>query len=292
MEKKIVICFLALFLFGFTLADDLNLSANESVNNTNTVNITDLVNLINVSVGIIEIRNFFPTSVKPGDVQLNINIKNIGDKELKDVGAFISGNGFSSYEVVSIDSLIPGEKSYIIVNGNFKKSGDINLTIKINQEIFYRIVSVLNDSENIIIINKEFEENVTGQYNFLKNNYKILESSLQIKKDEGYDVSRVNLADLKVLIRDAQANILSGNFQQAKIKIDLANDEYETLNYRLENSEKISLASKLKENAVLFSTLAGAIITFFTLYELLRKKNEGLKETIKHLKYKEKVENS
>ncbi len=287
-----MICFLALFLFGFTLADDLNLSANESVNNTNTVNITDLVNLINVSVGIIEIRNFFPTSVKPGDVQLNINIKNIGDKELKDVGAFISGNGFSSYEVVSIDSLIPGEKSYIIVNGNFKKSGDINLTIKINQEIFYRIVSVLNDSENIIIINKEFEENVTGQYNFLKNNYKILESSLQIKKDEGYDVSRVNLADLKVLIRDAQANILSGNFQQAKIKIDLANDEYETLNYRLENSEKISLASKLKENAVLFSTLAGAIITFFTLYELLRKKNEGLKETIKHLKYKEKVENS
>jgi len=60
----------------------------------------------------------------------------------------------------------------------------------------------------------------------------------------------------------------------------------------MSNLSKVSLAAKLKDNAVLFSTLAGAIITFFTLYELLKRKKENIKEKIKSIQIKDKAGNS
>jgi hypothetical protein len=290
VKKSLFIFLFVLFLTGFVLAE------NESINNAGnqTGNFSGnetTIDLTNVSNATIEIRNFFPTSISIGDIQLNINVKNIGSSELTNLGAFISGDGFSSYDVVMVDSLLPGEKSYIIVNGNFKKSGNINLTIKINQEIFYKTVSVLDSSINISLKNKEFGENISNEFGVLKNNYAILESAVSTKKIEGYDVSGISLVDLKGLIRDAQAFILEENFIKAQVKINLAIDEHDSLKLKLENVKKISLSAKLKDNSVLFSTIAGAIITFFTLYELLKKKKENLKETIVSMKKKEVKEN-
>jgi len=286
----VFIC-LAVSVFGENdsiINDSLNGSANISEN----ISVNDSV-IENVSTTSIVIKNFFPKSANIGDVQLNINVQNIGDQELTNIAAFVSGNGFSSYDVVPIDSLKSQEKSYILISGNFKKSGEINLTIKINQEIFYQSVNVSDVAASASAqANQQLAANVTSMLAALKQNYSDLETNFQSKKDLGYDVAGVSLADLKILIRDAQSNILSGNYEQANIKIDLAKDEYSTQFEKLESVKKISITQKLKDNAVLFSTIAGAIIMFFTLYELLKKKKEDIKQKIKSIHVKDKNGNT
>jgi hypothetical protein len=286
------VLFIFILLAVAVLAENDTLVVNSTINDSINVS-NDTVVSVNVSSASIIIRNFIPTKVNVGDVQLSINVQNIGNSELTSLGAFVSGDGFSSYDVVPIDSLKPQEKSYILVSGNFKKAGSINLTIRINQEVFYEVVSVVDSSVNVSIqFNQQLEDNIGNNLAVLKQNYSELESALQIKKSEGYDVSGINLNDLKVMIRDAQSNLLSGNLDQANVKVDLAREEYFTQYEKLTVVKKISLGQKLKDNAVLFSTLAGAIITFFTLYELLKKKKETLSEKIRSIKVKDKNGNT
>jgi hypothetical protein len=264
------------------LNETANLSVNESV----------FINQTIIPSKTVEIKGFFPSSVKVGDVQLNINVQNLGDNELTSLGAFVSGDGFATYDMIPIDSLKSQEKSYILVSGNFRKAGEINLTIRINQETFYRAVNVTDSSAVLAQINKELENKVLFDYSVLKENYSSLEGIVSTKKSDGYDVSSIILSDLKSLLRSAQENILSGKINEANVKLGLARDEYEIQNAKLAEINKISLGQKLKDNAVLFSTLAGAIITFFTLYELLKKKKETLKQTIKSIKIKDENGNS
>jgi hypothetical protein len=294
MMKKIGLI-ISVFAFVFLVVNVFALD-NESIvlNETANLSINDSLsfNQIIVPNKSVDIKGFFPSSVKVGDVQLNINVQNLGDTELTSLGAFVSGDGFSTYDMIPIDSLKSGEKSYILVSGNFKKAGEINLTIRINQDVFYRVVNVTDSSAVLAQMNKDLEDRVTADYNILKQNYSDLESAVKLKKSQGYDVSGVGLTDLKSFLRSAQENILAKNFNEAAIKIGLAQDEYNSQVSNLDGVKKISLGQKLKENAVLFSTLAGAIITFFTLYELLKRKKEHLSEKIKSIKVKDKKGNT
>jgi hypothetical protein len=288
VKIEMIVLVSMVLLGGFAIAENETVVLNETlVNDTIQTNLTT-----NISSASLEIKNFFPREAKIGDIQLSINVHNIGDRELSSLYAFVSGDGFSSYNIVPIDSLQPREKSYILVSGNFRKAGAINLTIRINQETFYQTVNVLDDSDSVLAYNKELAANLSRELSILKNNYSVLESDIKTKKDEGYDVSGVSVADLKVMLRDAQTNLLSENLIQTKVKLDLAQEEYQIQFAKMSKLSKISLAFKLKDNAVLFSTLAGAIITFFTLYELLKRKKENLRETIKSIKIKDKAGNS
>jgi len=289
---KLTILFLCLvFMFNFVFAENVtvndSLIVNESIQNE--TNLT--TNVSNISTVSVAIRHFLPAEAKKGDVQLSINVQNLKSEVISNVYAYVSGDGFSSYSVVPIDSLKPEEKSYILVSGNFKKAGNINLTIKINEETFYQVVNVLDDSAGAVAYNTELALNLSKEIAILKNNYSALELEIQTKKKEGFDVSGVVLSDLKVILRDAQANLLSENLIQARVKLDLAQEEYLAQSVKMKSLSKVSLAAKLKDNAVLFSTLAGAIITFFTLYELLKRKKEHLKETIKSIHVKDKAGN-
>jgi hypothetical protein len=279
-------------MFSFALAENETLNDSVIMNETNvSISLNETINVTNVSTASIAIKNFLPMETKKGDVQLSINVQNLKSETINEVYAYVSGDGFSSYSVVPIDSLKPDEKSYILVSGNFKKAGSINLTIKVNQETFYQVVNVLDDSASSSVYNAELASNLSKELSALKNDYAELESDVQTKKSEGYDVSGVVLSDLKVMLRDAQANLLSENLIQTKVKIDLAREEYLSQSVKMNNLSKISLAAKLKDNAVLFSTLAGAIITFFTLYELLKRKKEHLHEKIKSINIKDKAGN-
>ncbi|VVB80015.1 Uncharacterised protein [uncultured archaeon] len=297
--RFIIVAFALMFFFAsvYALENDsivMNNTSNSTVNDSISANQTNQTTPIVTAVQqrTVDIKGFFPSNVKIGDAQLNINVQNLGDTELTSLGAFVSGEGFSTYDMIPIDSLKSQEKSYILVSGNFRKAGEINLTIRINQEVFYRTVNATDSSAVLVQMNKELEDRVNRQYADLKENYTTLESAVSSKKGEGYDVSGISLSDLKSLIRSAQENILSSNFNEAAVKLGLAQDEYETQSAKLLTLNKISLGQKLKDNAVLFSTLAGAIITFFTLYELLKKKKENIKQTIKSIKIKDEKGNS
>ncbi|MEK6827360.1 MAG: hypothetical protein AABX99_02640 [Nanoarchaeota archaeon] len=58
--------------------------------------------------------------------------------------------------------------------------------------------------------------------------------------------------------------------------MNLAGEEYLAQKNRLDNAGKLPLINIIKNNVVLFSTFAGAILTFFALYELFKKKKEDI----------------
>lgn len=186
-----------------------------------------------------------------------------------------------------------GEKDYIFVDGNFKESGDIELTIKINDKEFTQNIEILKDEiPNITLDSKEgILSNLSIELTKLKINYTSLESAISEKKDDKYDVSKLTLDDLKKYIRNAETSIILKEAEQTKANLKLANEEYTDLKNKLENVKKLSFMSKIKDNAVLLSTLATALIAIFTLYEIFKKKSEYIITKIKIKRPKDGNEN-
>jgi hypothetical protein len=234
----------------------------------------------------LNLTNFMPKEVKLGDVQFNLQIQNNLNETATNIIAFVVGTGFSTYEMIPIDSLAVGDKSYIFVYGNLKQAGNITLTIKINEEIFYQNITVLDtdsDKQKLEEIQKEQEieqqiKNISDSLAVLKQNFTYLENLYEEKEGKNYDVSSVNLNTLDNYIHNIQADILIRNVDDANVNLNLANEEYILQKNKLDNVKKVPFITLLKNNAVLFSTFAGAILTFFALYELLKKKKEEVKE--------------
>jgi len=298
--KKLVFIFLFLILFNVALAEDDVLSAqnqNATSNGTNetTVNATAVETSLTTNesetnpeqekiVEEIIFKNFIPKEFKLGDAQFSIQIQNNKNETITSVLAFVSGKGFSTYEVTAIESLEPGEKGYILLNGNFKESGLINLTMKIAQKTFYQEVSVLGESEEDVKktenllkqqeVKKKVLADLSLQLEILKQNYSDMEAELARKEKEGYDIKDTSLNELKKYIRETQASILGEHSEEARINIGLATEEFNAVESKLKNLEKLPFMKRFKEHLIIFSSIAGAIITFFALYELIKKKGK------------------
>lgn len=292
------ICISSLFMIILTLSiisvlAEINLTnssyeypqvanASISLKNNNTAN---NYNTTNPEIEKIEILSFIPKKFNAGDVQFNIRIVNNHTTALKNIVPIISGKGFSTYEIIPIDSLQPREKDYIIVSGNFKESGTISLTIKINEEIFTQDVVVENPNAGSALKEDEDKKNILAnlslQLSDLKQKYSELESDYFNKKDEEYDLSKVNLDDFKSYIHDIEIDITNEDVKNSIANIKLAYESYENQKKKLEASREKSSIVKLKENALIFSTIAGALITLFALSELLKNKSRHVAITIK-----------
>jgi hypothetical protein len=244
------------------------------------------------------LTNFMPQEVKLGDVQFNVQIQNNKNEIVNNTFAFITGTGFSTYNVASIASLAPGEKDYIFVYGNLKQAGNITLTIKINDETFYQNITVINqniesDQQKLDELQAEQEKeqqikNISDKLNGLKQNFTSLQNEFSDKQSGNYDVSLINLNILDNYLHNVQADILTGNVNDANLNLNLANQEYLTQKNNLDNVKKVPLITILKNNVVLFSTFAGAILTIFALYELFKKKKEDISEISKKIVKKKK----
>ena len=259
------------------------------------LNIIILANAQEISNSSIQILTISPDTFKIGDVQLNIKVQNNDNITKSNLVALVSGKGYSTYDITGIDSLAPGEKDYIFVNGNFKESGNITLTIKIDNNIFYENISVLiqsqADIEEQARLEKEKQDalaNLSSELSDLKQKYSQLETDYYNKKDNNYDVSKVSLEQLKNYIRAIESDILNEDIKNARANLNLANDEYLNQKNKLDSSEKISLIARLKENAVIFSAIAGALLTFFALSELLKRNGQHIVGRIHQTKKKDK----
>lgn len=222
---------------------------------------------------------------------------NPGNVELKNLLAFISGKGLSSYDITPIDILKPGEKSYILMTGNLKEEGDIPLTIRINDKTFIQVIKVIdpNSQSNQVALKlmQEKEANkkaaitiLSQQYEELSKNYTILDEDYSAKKKEKYDLSEVNLEELKTFLRNAQSSIIAADPGQANISLTLALNEYNYQKRKLEEAQKIktSFLDVIKNNIGLLSAIATGIITLFGFYEFVMKKKESVAEKLKSIK--------
>jgi hypothetical protein len=291
MKKELI--FILIFLMVFSLvgiyADD-NVTVNQTSDNT-TINQTSVENVSTPIVPNIALTNFMPQETKIGDIQFNLQIQNNENTTINNTSAFVTGEGFSTYNIVPVDSLAPGDKSYIFIMGNLKEAGNITLTIQINDETFYQNITVIDPNassqnqqqlDNIQQAQETEQQikNISNQLDILKQNYSSLETELNTKQADNYDVSSVSLSDLKSDITKAQTGILSGDVVTANVNLELAYEEYSTQRSNLDNAKKVSFMSMVKNNVVLFSTFAGAIITFFALFELLKKKKDNIGEIV------------
>ncbi len=310
--KKLVFIFLLLILFNVTLAEEETLSAQDQNVTSNDTNVT-AINETGVEIDLtaneseviqeqekeieeIIFKNFIPREFKLGDAQFSIQLQNNKNETITNLLALVSGKGFSTYEVAAIESLEPGEKGYILVSGNFKESGLINLTIKIAQKTFYQEVNILGESEEDVKkaenllkqqeVKKKVLADLSLQLEILKQNYSDMEAELAQKEKEGYDIKDTSLNELKKYIRETQASILGEHTEEARINIGLATEEFNTVESKLKNLEKLPFMKRFKEHLIIFSSIAGAIITFFALYELLKKKGKEAVTTIGSIKPK------
>ncbi len=247
-----------------------------------------------------KIVKFFPEQFNIGDVQFNIQVVNTGNVEIADIVALVSGVGFSAYNTVPIDRLAPQQSSYIIVMGNFKDGGNVSLMVRIKDKIFYKNVIVIDPhyEEKMAIVEqeklaeaqkkeaelkKELLKNMTVELDVIDANYTAMEDSLRQKKADNYDISEVSLVELKGLMRAARSAILTGDVEDARVNLDLAMDEYNDQFRKLQNAPLIkrSLLDIIRSNLLLISSLAASIITLFTFYEIMKKKQKDLGEKVK-----------
>lgn len=233
-------------------------------------------------------KEIIPLEFKVGDIQFAIRVVNDYNYTLSNIVPIISAKGFSTYDIHPIDSLKPGEKGYILVAGNFKENGNITLNVRWGSETINKIVKIVNTEELERIKQAEIDEkikqetlaNLSEQLKVLKSEYDSLEASLVDKKDNNFDVSRINLDQARNYLRDAETYILSKDPENAKIRIRLGIEEMAYQKIRIDAAKPLPYLNRYKEYAIIFSTIAGALITFFALSELLRKKGEDVVTTV------------
>jgi len=248
-------------------------------------------------VELIMMSDFVPKEFRVGDVQFNVKVKNVGTVKMENLAALVSGKGYSTYDVISIDSLKPDESSYIIVMGAFKERGNIRLTIRIGDFQFYQDVTVIDPSS--VDDNKKLEEMkkaeqekkrnlelLSKQLDDMEKNYTSLETALHDKKVNKYDVSEISLADLKASLRSARASLAVDDAIGAKASLSRAEDEFEYQKGKIESAQLIkrSFWDTVRNNLLLVSSTAGAILTLVAAYELLKKKKESISTKVVKVK--------
>jgi hypothetical protein len=167
------------------------------------------------------------------------------------------------------------------------------MTIRVDQEIFYQNVSVVSiDSDQAEELQKLEEEknailrNMSIEINNLKENYSKLEDKVNQKKEDGYDISRIDLTYLDKYIRDAQSGVIAGDVSGARVSLDLAKGEYFSLNTKLDNVKKLSFLNRVKTNIFLFAAMASILALVISLLNNLRIKHrlENAKNAMKRFK--------
>jgi len=291
--KNILIFAILIISINLVAAEDAPLAPDGE--QTPVEPITEVINdTVNETIPVEEItfKNFLPKEFKLGDAQFSIQVQNNKKEKIENVMAFVSGKGFSTYDVTPIESLEVGEKGYILVNGNFKEPREIELTIKVNPFVFLQTVTVLGESQKDLEraqeLAKQEEErkkvlaDLSIKLDTLKQNYTDLENILAEKSKENYDIKPLsgNLEELKKDIKSAEAGILGENVEETKVSIGLASEDYKNILPKIDELKKLPKIIKFKEYALIFSAIAGAIITFFALYELLKKKSTAVASTI------------
>lgn len=292
MKKRISILILTLVSLFIVLSLSFSSALDENLTNTTDTNITQtnttLTTIQNITIlPPLVLKSINPSSFNVGDVQFNIPIYNQGNETLKNLIPLLSGNGFSTSNIIPIDELSPGSTGYFLVLGHFSNSGNIELSIKVNSQKFYSNITInqlATTSSASSIASQELLQNQTLQLSDLKKIYNLLDQE-QSEKASTYDVSKINLADAKKYLRDTEAAILTQDTTKAQANLALALEEIKYQQDKMSKVTPISTLDKMKSNAGTFSAIAGALVTFFAVYELLKKKSTAVVSKVQE-KYK------
>ena len=113
--------------------------------------------------------------------------------------------------------------------------------------------------------------------------YEELEKEFEMKSIQGYAIKNIDLGDVKNYLRNTQAAIAKEDLNNAKANIVLLKAELEDIKNKLNRAAKQtkSLKDTIKENAILVSTVIGAILAGLTGWEIFKKKKDAIMTMVK-----------
>ena len=223
-----------------------------------------------------------PSSIKKGEQQLNIMVKNTGNVALSEVYAIISGYGIVTTETLSIAMLPAGEKDYTFTKINVETAGEFSIIIQIysNNSLLLEEVSDLVVEEVEVQadeIEQEEEFNTTAaseRLNITWIRYDAVESLYYEKEKEEYVLFGVEdeLKQIKEHLRQAQIAIIELNSVEFQANIIRAETILETTKNEVEHAaqEKKSLSELFVENLTVIGSLLGVIISAVTVWSLTK----------------------
>lgn len=223
----------------------------------------------------LSIEKISPEKIQLGLNQINILLKNMGEQDLANVYAKLSGNGIETQEEIPIDNLPVGQKDYTFVKIDASKSGSIDLVVKlyVDDELLKQ------DIKSIYVVEEEKQPtetfNITGLSDALtklKEDYKILEKDYQTKKLAGIpvDVYKTDLDGANNNLKNAQIAFYQEDYKNAKINLDLASEAITNLKEELSGAkaQEKTLGQKIKDNLMYVAGIAAAFVSILTAYRL------------------------
>lgn len=237
----------------------------------------------------LSIDKIAPKEIDLGQNQINILVKNTGNVDISQISAELSGDGILTTSAIPIQKLVAGDKDYVFIKINTSKSGVIDLVIKIIIDDLVRdkFVDQLTvfEAKNSQPTETYNASALNDQLASLRQTYRTLESNYQEKKAVGYPVDIVydKLKEVYAILSDAQSKLLSENYKQVQVSINLIQNNMQDIDYQLKNAKQpeLTFSDKLKSNLLFFGSIAAAIVSIFTAYKLVQ--NSIDKEKLKEL---------
>lgn len=299
LRRYLLLVMILCLLLPFALAQS-NDSTNESSENQTMVTNTSELNVLensttqgeeengeNQSISVPLVTDFTMVGLSSstnstGDAVLRIEISNTGTAPIEDLVPIIVARGFSTYDVAPLPFVAPGEKGTAIVTGSFSIPGDIVVTVKVGDKVFYDTISLSDTKKREEEKARELEEAQTkealkvlqGQFEILKKATKEAETQYEEKKDS-YLLNEVSFTSLKKYIAETQSHLLSSEAKLANISLALAREELNDVTEKLTTAQKRPFTQTLRDNLLPISGIAAAFMTIYSLYELIKSKHGG-----------------
>ncbi|MBI4151662.1 PKD domain-containing protein [Candidatus Woesearchaeota archaeon] len=263
----------------FTFENSGSYIVSLSVNDAEGRNGTQTV-LISVSTydSGLNISSYFPSSVAKGQNQITFLVINNGKVSLRDVSAKIVADGIQQTGTTSISLLRPGDQDSITVTALFHKTGEIKGILKFEDKKIPLTFSVKEPvSYNVSALQDSFQD--------VKKALMAQESLYTAKKAEGFLVVEIYdaIKTAQKQVQDAQQQLLTQNYHDAKLAIDLANTTITDVTASLQNArkQKQSPLIWLKDNAVAITAIVAASGTISGLLIKVKNKASKIGENVK-----------
>ncbi len=220
-----------------------------------------------------------PSTVKTGEQQLNILIKNTGTVALFDIEAEVSGYGITTLETLSIEALPSGEKDYTFTKVLAENAGVNDIIVKVyaNQTLITQeIVSLTvaeeeQEEEEIVLFNQTA---ALAALNETRVKYNALEMLYYEKEKQEYLVFGIDkdLVEIKEYLRQAQVAVIEQDEDEFQKNLVAAQTTIENVAAELESAQKEdkTFIEILSENLALIGSLFGVLISGVTVWSMTK----------------------
>jgi hypothetical protein len=236
------------------------------------------------------LEKILPSTITAGQSQINVFLTNNGTEAISYFNISLIGGGIDTVSAESSDKIEAGRMAIIPINIQVDGSGQKEIIVKVNWKSNKNVYSSIYSYKLNILPAEEKGKPVNSteiieRFNSDREKLRAYEAQYQQKKSEGYLVSEVydSIKGAKNYVATIQLLIEEGKFSDAKMNLALLELSLDDINNGIQSALKTkqTFTDKLKNNALLISSVIAAIVAIFGLYERQKIKMKALKDKMK-----------